>query len=428
MKRYKRLYVVLAVLLAACIATFALSRYKAQKEQIQTSGETILSISADEVESLSWDYDGQTLSFHRDGTWSYDDDAAFPVDAEQMDLLLEPFAAFGAAFIIEDVDDLGQYGLDNPVCTIRITAGGETQTIQLGDYSKMDAQRYVSIGDGNVYLAAHDPLDEFDVTLDELIDQDDIPAFGQVSELRLSGAENYAVSYQEDGGNTYREDDVYFTERDGEQVPLDPDRVEDYLQAIQSLSLTDCVTYSANDDDLQACGLDSPELIIEVAYDGEDGASGTFTLNVSRDPDERAAEAPADGESEEEVTAYARVGQSKLLYQITGAEYEALMAASYDALRHQEVLPAALEDISQVDVTLEGETCTLTAADGADGPAFAYQGETLENTDFQSALQALTAVSFTDEAPTGKEEITLTLHLEGEGSPSVQIALYRFDG
>ena len=38
MKRYKRLYVVLAVLLAACIATFALSRYKAQKEQIQTSG------------------------------------------------------------------------------------------------------------------------------------------------------------------------------------------------------------------------------------------------------------------------------------------------------------------------------------------------------------------------------------------------------
>ena len=409
MKRYKRLYVVLAVLLAACIATFALSRYKAQKEQIQTSGETILSISADEVESLSWDYDGQTLSFHRDGTWSYDDDAAFPVDAEQMDLLLEPFAAFGAAFIIEDVDDLGQYGLDNPVCTIRITAGGETQTIQLGDYSKMDAQRYVSIGDGNVYLAAHDPLDEFDVTLDELIDQDDIPAFGQVSELRLSGAENYAVSYQEDGGNTYREDDVYFTERDGEQVPLDPDRVEDYLQAIQSLSLTDCVTYSANDDDLQACGLDSPELIIEVAYDGEDGAS-------------------AAGESEEEITAYARVGQSKLLYQITGAEYEALMAASYDALRHQEVLPAALEDISQVDVTLEGETCTLTAADGADGPAFAYQGETLENTDFQSALQALTAVSFTDEAPTGKEEITLTLHLEGEGSPSVQIALYRFDG
>ena len=104
MKRYKRLYVVLAVLLAACIATFALSRYKAQKEQIQTSGETILSISADEVESLSWDYDGQTLSFHRDGAWSYDDDAAFPVDAEH------PATSSGEVVVLEvtEVDADGQ--------------------------------------------------------------------------------------------------------------------------------------------------------------------------------------------------------------------------------------------------------------------------------------------------------------------------------
>lgn len=183
------------------IATFALSRIQGPKgADPDQRGDHPLHLRRRGGE-LSWDYDGQTLSFHRDGTWSYDDDAAFPVDAEQMDLLLEPFEAFGAAFIIEDVDDLGQYGLDNPVCTIRVTAGGGTQTIQLGDYSKMDSQRYVSIGDGNVYLAAHDPLDEFDVTLDELIDQDDIPAFGQVSELRFSGAENYAVSYQEDGGN-----------------------------------------------------------------------------------------------------------------------------------------------------------------------------------------------------------------------------------
>ena len=123
MKRYKRLYVVLAVLLAACIATFALSRYKAQKEQIQTSGETILSISATRWRASPGTTTGRPCP-STGRAWSYDDDAAFPVDAEQMNLLLEPFAAFGAAFIIEDVDDLGQYGLDNPVCTIRITAAG----------------------------------------------------------------------------------------------------------------------------------------------------------------------------------------------------------------------------------------------------------------------------------------------------------------
>lgn len=51
------------------------------------------------------------------------------------------------------------------------------------------------------------------------------------------------------------------------------------------------------------------------------------------------------------------------------------MAASYDDLRHQEVLPAALEDISQVDVTLEGETYTLTAGGRRGRPRLRLSGQ-----------------------------------------------------
>lgn len=45
----------------------------------------------------------------------------------------------------------------------------------LGDYSPMDSQRYVSIGDGNVYLVEDDPMEEFDVELSNMLDDDDIP-------------------------------------------------------------------------------------------------------------------------------------------------------------------------------------------------------------------------------------------------------------
>ena len=131
MKRYKRLYVVLAVLLAACIATFALSRYKAQKEQIQTSGETILSISADEVESLSWDYDGQTLSLPPGRNLELRRRRGFPVDAEQMDLLLEP-SRLRRSLHHRRCGRSGQYGLDNPVCTIRITPAGRLRRSNWG--------------------------------------------------------------------------------------------------------------------------------------------------------------------------------------------------------------------------------------------------------------------------------------------------------
>lgn len=91
------------------------------------------------------------------------------------------------SFIIEDVEDYGQYGLEKPVCTIDLEAGEESWQIQLGDYSKMDSKRYVSIGDGNVYLVNSDPMDLFDTTLNALIANDQIPYWEQVSEISFEG-------------------------------------------------------------------------------------------------------------------------------------------------------------------------------------------------------------------------------------------------
>ena len=43
------------------------------------------------------------------------------------------FKEFGVAFEIEDVDDYGQYGLDDPECTITLETDDETYEISLGD-------------------------------------------------------------------------------------------------------------------------------------------------------------------------------------------------------------------------------------------------------------------------------------------------------
>ena len=85
---------------------------KLKKEQIKASGETILSLDSSAVTSLSWQYDDESLSFHKDGSWSYDDDNSFPVSEDKINELLGVFEDLGAAFTIEDVEDYGQYGLD----------------------------------------------------------------------------------------------------------------------------------------------------------------------------------------------------------------------------------------------------------------------------------------------------------------------------
>ena len=219
--------------------------------------------------------------------------------------------------------------------------------------------------------------------------------------------------------------------------------MEDYLYTMSSLDLTNYVTYNATEEEIQDCGLDDPEATVQVDYTTEDDdgndVSGSVTLYVSRDPNERAAaqtetdsqstdDSDAEDEEEEEITAYVRVGSSQILYQITGEEYEALMACGYDDLRHPEVLPADFADISQLDISLEGADYTITSEGDSDERTYSYQEEELDIADLQSALEALTADSFTSETPSQKEEISLTVHLDLEGDLTVTIDLYRYDG
>ena len=453
MKRAKKLYILLGVLVAVCAITFGVSRYQTRQEEIKNSGEVILEVPTDSVESLSWDVGDRSFSFHKETTegdtdsesiWIYDEDDVFPVDKTKINNLLSCFESLTAAFVIENPEDLGQYGLTDPSCTINFSDGETSYTVLLGDYSPMDSQRYVSIGDGNVYLVSEDPMEEFDVELSKMLDDDDIPYLeeeGTTTSIRFSGEINYEIAYEADSDNTYRADDVYFTEQNGRQVPLDSTRVSDYLHEVSFVFPDEYVTYKATDEDLAACGLDNPQLVIEADYNTEDEdgntVSNSFTMSISRDPDELAkaqssdAETTSENEADtetEEITAYMRIGDSKIIYRLSGEDYETLMAAGYNDLRHTEVLPADFADIAQIDISLEGTDYTITSEGDAEERTYFYEDEELDIADLQSAMQTLTADSFTDEQPAEKEEIHLTLHLDLEGEPSAEIGLYRYDG
>ena len=439
MKRSKRLSVMLGILVVVCVATFAAMQMEEQKEKIKTSGEIVLEVSSDNVQSLNWEYGETSLAFHKDGTWLYDEDEAFPVDEEKIHELLEQFEAFGVSFIIEDVTDLGMYGLDDPICTIQFATEEQSYEITLGDFSNMDEERYVSIGDGNVYLAKVDPLEEFDAVLRDMIRHDEDLAYEQVSQIKFEGAENYTIFYEEESTATYCSDDVYFTERSGETLPLDTGRIGTYLESLTTLNPTDYVTYNVTEEELESYNLVTPELTITVDYttkdeDGEE-VSDTFVLSVSRNPEELAAaeEAEANGEDPEDVSGYVRVGESQIVYKISEYKCNNLLAASYNELRHREVLTADFEDVYQLDITLEGEDYTI-AVDGEDKDderIWKYQEEEVDIDDLQDALEGMRVDStgkFTVEGSAGKEEIRLTVYLENENHPKVEIELYRYDG
>lgn len=463
MKRYKRLLILVAVLVTACIATFALTQYEEKQEQIRTSDAIILEIPADTVTSLSWDYEGGgSLAFHKteDG-WKYQDDEAFPVSEEKISGILEKFESFGVTFIIEDVEDYSQYGLDEPEATLHLATEERSYDIKLGAFSKMDEQRYVDIGDGNVYLVSEDPMDYVDSSLSSMILHDDTPGFETVVDITFAGSESYTITRIDESAYTYNpEDDIYFVERSGETVPLDTASVRQYLNTVTSLDLLDYVTYSATEEELKEYGLDEPVLSVTVNYtytdDNGETVADTCVFHISENPEER-AEADkqiAEGNTAGSVTKYVRIGDSQIVYTVDDVDYAILAAASYNDLRHNDVFWADFEIVTQIDIALEGNEHTLVselnedeervwyyqdeeAATAATDEASESTDETvaaedvreeLDLYDLETALLSLTADSFTDELPGEVEEIGLTLHLDNENFPTVEVRLYRYDG
>lgn len=449
MKRLKKLSILLAVLVVVCVAAYCISRYEERKEEIKNTDEVILAIENDDVDTLSLEYSDTALSFHKseDGTWLYDDDEAFPVDADAIDKLLSVFNSFGASFIIENVDDFSQYGLDDPTCTIKLTTADNEYSVQLGSYSTMDQKRYVSTGDGNVYLTSVDPFDTYEVTLPDMIKHDELPklteadsisfegvienAEDKVSGTNSSSAEDssgdstdsiidYTIYREDENTFTYCADDIYFTNNksnDSDEIlALDTAKIKSYLSTVGSVKHTDYVTYNASEDEINRYGLDDPELTVNIGYTTEnedkDEVESSLKLDISTVDDNH----------------YLRINDSRIIYSLSTANYNSLLACSYDDLRHDDIFTADFADVNRIDVSLEEFTYTFTTVTKDNKTTFYYNDEEISISDLKSALTALTADSFTDETADQKEEISITLYLDNDAFPQTTINLYRYDG
>ncbi len=471
MKRLKKLSILLAVLVVVCVAAYCMNRYEEHKEEIKNTDEVILAVENDDVNTLSLEYSDTALSFHKseDGTWLYDGDEAFPVDADAIDKLISVFNSFGASFIIENVDDFSQYGLDDPTCTIKLTTADNEYSVQLGSYSTMDQKRYVSTGDGNVYLTSVDPFDTYEVTLPDMIKHDELPKLTEADSISFEGvientededlsgnntssandnsstsssssksdnlnnsdndttsnlADNNIIDYtiyrEDENTFTYCADDIYFTnnkDNDNDEIlALDTSKIKSYLSTVGSVKHTDYVTYNASDDEISTYGLDDPELTVNISYttqnDDKEDVENSLKLDVSTVDDKH----------------YLRINDSQIIYSLSTANYTSLISCSYDDLRHDDIFTADFADVNRIDVSLEEFTYTFTTVTKDDKTTFYYNDEEISIDDLKSALTSLTADSFTDEEAAQKEEISITLYLDNDVFPQTTIKLYRYDG
>jgi hypothetical protein len=171
-KQKKQLMALLAVLVVAVVAFFGVSKISnADEEEDTTPAYSVNEIEADNVTRLVFTNSNGTVSLSKSGDeWYSEDDKSLDIDEDTVNTLVGKMAGLTSDDKIENVTDLSQYGLDEPVKTIMISDGTNTCTILVGSYNSITSTYYICLeSDTTTVYSTDNRVNTFSKTIDDLI-------------------------------------------------------------------------------------------------------------------------------------------------------------------------------------------------------------------------------------------------------------------
>lgn len=408
MKRQKNLLILVGVLAALCAGIAAVKGVQKHIDKVSTVSEDILSIDPNTLTSVRWTVGGKTLTFaNSDSGWQQQDDDAFPVDQDKISDLLDHFAPLTASFVIHDVTDYSQYGLDKPTGTVTFsTADGDT-TLSMGSFSSMDEKRYVMLEKGTVYLVDDDVEQALSTDHDTFLKTDSVPEYTKITRISRTGENAFSADYLPGETHSYTTDYHYYTD-DGSYTALSDDKIDTFVTRLKNLDWSDYATYTASDSSLGDYGLSSPEASFAIDYETDDG-SGSFTVSFGK--------AGEDGY-------YCRMNDSAIVCRVSESDYTSLAGTNANTLRPAALLSLDWDKVTALDFSVDDVTCAVSHK----GSKFLYNDEETDFDAVKNAVNALNVSSYNSEAPTQKQEMEFTISLDNADYPTLTISVYRYDG
>lgn len=417
-KRKKHLTVLFIFLLVVSLITVIVKNIKVEKEKIANIEETVIDIDSNDIDSINFSYSNKSLSLIKENdVWCLEDDLDFPIDQDKVNDLLKEVSEVDVSFVITDVSDYDQYGLSSPSAKVNFVANEKEYSIEFGDYSQMDQERYINIDDGNVYLLTSDIMDDFNITKDDLFAYEEVPGISTFNEMIISGENDLDIIYDSDNDYTYSKKFVYFLKNKNNKT-LGNSEVTTLANRIADLDFNDYACYTANSTDLSAYGLDDPRITVKFNYLDENETEQEFIIHLSTDE---------ILEDEDDMNYYIRIDGSNNIYKTTKTIFNAFKDASYDSLRPSEVLLLDAKDITQIDIELDDEEYQIISKVEKDDITYLKDDEEIEFEDVVTAIQDLEIEEYTNDIPQKTMELSLKLHLDNEKYPTLTIKIYKYD-
>ena len=308
--------VLAVVVLGVCCGAYAgVKTYVAHQEQKESEEDseestTVFTALTDNIKSLDFMVDDTETTFEKDDdSWVKKDETDFPVNQTTLDSAASAIASVDSNRVLEDVDDLSEYGLDSPSNTIKIVTKSDeedgddiTTTLYVGDENSSTSQYYVRKDDDEktVYLIDSSCVEPFTKSLNDYAQMDDFPAISNtdtITKISVDGDNSYELSKDEDTS-------TWSVKGSEDEEKADSATVSSLVSSFGSMAYSSLADYKC--DDKSKYGLDKPYATItvdyqeEVADDAEQDTESDESVNETTDETSEAED--TDGEEAEDET------------------------------------------------------------------------------------------------------------------------------
>ena len=279
-----KMILAVAVLGICCGAYAGVKTYVAHQEQKESEEEseestTVFTASTDDIKSLDFMVDDTETTFEKDDdSWVKKDETDFPVNQSTLDSAASSVASIDSDRVLEDVDDLAEYGLDSPSNTIKIVTKSDeedgddtTTTLYVGDENSSTSQYYVRKDDDEktVYLVDSSCVEPFTKSLNDYAQMEDFPAISStdtITKISVKGDKSYELTKNADTS-------VWLVKGDGDEEKADSATASSLVTSFGSMAYNSLADYNCKDK--SEYGLDKPYATITVDYQEEVAADDT---------------------------------------------------------------------------------------------------------------------------------------------------------
>lgn len=427
MKKRKTVkFLVLLAVLLVLIIVYIVLRYhneKAEEESVDASADEVFGIADSDIKSLSFSIEDQEVTFEKsDEGWIMKQDESYPVNDDQMTVLTDSLLSIHSNRTLRDVDDISQYGLNEPVDVIKVTDQEDMTTkITIGDTNSSTGDCYVYLNDdpSTVYTVDGDLSTVFSGNLMNYAQGEDFPSIT---------ADNIKKIEMNSQGKSFvlESDDTLISgwkvsDETGKTQESDITKANEVKSTVSGLSYTNYYEYDCKD--YSVYGLDKPYAVIRIDYtkteanedDKEETVEQSVILSVGNE----------DGNG----SRYTHIEGSTEVHSISDESISELLGRTLSDMENLSVSNIPLTSIDKLTVTYQNESHEFTMEEDEESNITYYMDEKetdmLAFSTFYNNLIGMTAQKTTDEEPAEKAEFSAVFR-ENDGM-KVTVNYYPYD-